>query len=535
VVVEHSNVLRLVKNSNYIDMSRGDKLLLTGAFGFDITTFEIWGSLLNGVRLFWAHQDTILDEVRLGEILRENKISILHLIPQLFNRLADRAPGIFAGPRYLLVGGDLVSPVYVNKIRNRYPALKILHMYGPTENTTFSTFFPVEKDYKTTIPIGSPIKNSTVYIVNAAGGFQPLGVVGEIVVGGEGIARGYLNNPGLTAQKFINYKLQIPNYKQSTCLKKRQVPYDKSQITNKVVPCGRVLNAFGEREAHELRELPPIETTFNEKLLRGGPDASRGGFLEKSPVKHLARRRQRIYKTGDLGRWLADGTIEFLGRKDGQVKVRGFRIEPEEIEVCLLSHPAIKQAVVLLTEKEDRDRYLCAYIVSGVWFNVTELREYLVGRLPDYMIPADFFQVDRVPLTTNGKVDRRALAGLAKKLAPGAEYAAPRSDKESLMADIWKEVLQVEEVGIYDNFFDLGGTSMDIVRVHSRLKEAMDKNISIVSLYRYTTIDAFSRFMGSEEAGDHETPGGDGEREDMIRRGKAEKVRMREKRMRRSQ
>ncbi|MCU0286403.1 MAG: amino acid adenylation domain-containing protein, partial [Acidobacteria bacterium] len=202
VMVEHRNVVRLVKNTDYITLSPRDRLLPTGSLAFDITTFEIWGPLCNGIMLVLVSKDILLNTGKLKKALVNYGITILHLIPALFNQLAADDMKLFAGLRYFLVGGDKVSPFYINDLRRKYNHLKILHMYGPTENTTFSTFFPVGQDYEFNIPIGKPIANNTAYIVDKFGYLQPMGVMGELCVGGEGLARGYLNNPELTTDRF---------------------------------------------------------------------------------------------------------------------------------------------------------------------------------------------------------------------------------------------------------------------------------------------------------------------------------------------
>ncbi|HLP59329.1 MAG TPA: amino acid adenylation domain-containing protein, partial [Candidatus Deferrimicrobium sp.] len=202
VMIEHRNVARLVKNSNYIHFTSQDRLLPTGSPAFDITTFEIWGPLCNGAMLSLVSKDMILNAGKLKEVLVNHHITILHLIPQLFNQLAAGDSELFARLRCFLVGGDLVSSAYINALRKRYSHLKILHMYGPTENTTFSTYFPVEQDYELNIPIGTPVANSTAYVIDKYEHLQPISVMGELCVGGEGIARGYLNNPELTSEKF---------------------------------------------------------------------------------------------------------------------------------------------------------------------------------------------------------------------------------------------------------------------------------------------------------------------------------------------
>jgi amino acid adenylation domain-containing protein len=292
VTVEHDSVVRLVKNINFMEWQEGDRLLPTGSIAFDITTFEIWGPLLNSIPLVLADQAVILDGEALEQVLHTHQVTHLHLISQLFDQLAAQRPGIFAGLGYFLVGGDLVRPRYVNEIRKKYSHLKILHMYGPTENTTFSTFFPVDVDriYKESLPIGRPIANSTVYILDKYHKLQPIGVCGELCTGGRGVARGYLNNPELTAEKF-------------------------------------------DQDLWDYQD-------------------DQDGY-HRSNRSHMSYKSYRsyIYRTGDLARWMLDGNIEFLGRIDYQVKIRGFRVELGEIESQLLKHDLIQDAVVIDREE----------------------------------------------------------------------------------------------------------------------------------------------------------------------------------------
>jgi tyrocidine synthetase-3 len=467
VLVQHQNVVRLVKNSNFIDFTPADRLLLTGAVGFDISTFEIWWPLLNGLTLFLVNQHVILDADRLGNFMIKNKISILHLIPGLFNQLAFQRLGIFAGLTYFLVGGDLVQPQYINLLRNTCKDIKILHMYGPTENTTFSTFHRVNQDYDTLIPIGKPIGNSFVYIVDKFDKLAPIGVPGELLLGGEGVARGYLNKPGLTNDKFliINYKL-------------------KTEMT------------------HELHELTRIGPTPNKKLLRmlhGSPDASRGGFLEKSPP---GRRRQKIYKTGDLGRWLSDGNIEFLGRKDQQVKIRGYRVEVGEIESRLLDHPQVKETVVTLSEVEKGDKSLVAYIVPDPTdlSIIDELRHYLSQKIPGFMIPSYFILLDKIPLTANGKADLKALPppGTGE---PGEIEAGPRGLIERKLVNIWAEVLKVSpsQIGIDSNFFELGGHSLKAAQLMAKIQTRFNTVLSLQEIFKFPTIRQLGSVVSTAE------------------------------------
>ncbi len=467
VMVGHRNVVRLVKGTNYILFKQEDRLLLTGSIAFDITTFEIWAPLLNGIALYLADQNVIMEAEKFKKILDENQISVLHLIPQLFSQLAHQLPVIFERLRYFLVGGDLVKPYYVNKIRNLYPGVKILHMYGPTENTTFSTFMLVDRDYENTIPIGKPIGNSTGYIVDRYNKLAAVGVPGELLVGGDGVAAGYLNRPELTAEKF-DYDF-----------------WDLSDYHDEQEPLGQDINVFGAGEVRQLRQL----TQINKKFLRG----SRGQFLQKVPP---GRRRQKIYKTGDIVRWLPEGTIEFLGREDTQVKIKGIRIELGEIENQLLNHEEIKETVVIARANNSGEKFLCVYYTADREIPVSALREYLFGRLPDSMIPAYYIHMTKLPLTPNGKIDRKLLP-LPGDTRPNLEitYAAPKSDLEQTFADIWQKSLNIDKVGLNDNFFELGGNSLSIVKVHSELKQRLENDIPLVALFRYPTIAALVAYI----------------------------------------
>jgi len=409
VMVEHRNVVRLVKNTDYIDFKEEDRILQTGALEFDASSFEIWGALLNGLSLCLVSNDFILDPGKLKETVCKYGICTMWLTSPLFNRLSQEDVEIFGGLRSLLVGGDVLSPVHISRVRRRFPRLKIINGYGPTENTTFSTTLSIEREYDQAIPIGAPIANSTAYIIGRWGKLAPIGVPGELIVGGDGVARGYLNNPELTAERF----------------------------------------------------------KFNRS--------------------YKSYRTYIFYKTGDLARWLVNGTIEFLGRIDQQVKIRGFRIEVGEIEHRLLEHNGVIGAVVIAKTDSGGNKYLCAYIVpGGAMPPDPELREYLSRSLPDYMLPSFFVHLETIPLTPNGKVDRGALPG------PGAgnlrTYFPPRNEIETLLTVIWQEVLGIKMVGIADNFFEIGGDSIKAIQVSARLKKHQ-LGLKISDLFTHPTID----------------------------------------------
>jgi amino acid adenylation domain-containing protein len=444
VMVEHRNVVRLVKNTDYVEFHSYDRILQTGALDFDASTFEIWGSLLNGLTLCLTPKEEIISARHLKENLCKYDITILWLTSPLFNQMVEEDVEIFSGLRHFLVGGDVLSPQHINRLKRRCPGLKVTNGYGPTENTTFSTSLSIDKEYSEAIPIGKPIANSTVYIVDNSGHIQPKGLAGEIWLGGDGISRGYLNNPELT----------------------------------------------------------------NEKLLRGvqgGSPSARGAYIELE--RPHGRRRQKLYKTGDQGRWLPDGTIEFLGRIDTQVKIRGFRIELEEIEHQLCGHKLVKETAVLAKKDNSGAKYLCAYVVPET-IDIEALKDYLSLRVPSYMVPGLFVTLDKLPLTPNGKVDRQALSGLGEfRRSDDSTYIAPGTHLEKIIANAWQETLNLEHAGLLDNFFDMGGNSINLLKVHGKLEKALEIEIPIVKLFEYTTIRSLAVFLGQGIGDGQEKPG----------------------------
>jgi amino acid adenylation domain-containing protein len=452
VMVEQRNVVRLVKNTNYIQFKRGDRLLQTGVLAFDASTFEIWGTLLNGLELYLVEKETLLTPEKLKKVLYKYDISTMWMTSPLFNQMVDADIDIFYGLRNLLVGGDVLSTRHINRVRKRFPSLHIINGYGPTENTTFSTTFPIERDYEERIPIGKPIANSTAYIVDKYDNIVPIGVTGELWVGGDGVARGYLNNPDLTAEKFDQ---DFQDFQDD------QEKKEKEKATGK------------------LRYMSYMS--------------------HMSYLPYLKR-----YRTGDLARWRDDGHIEFLGRIDRQLKIRGFRVELEEIENQLLTHEKVKEAKVIAKEMQkpggERDKYLCAYIVppaanlveaseQGMHMAVIdELKDYLSHSLPDFMIPGFWVILEKFPLTTNGKVDTKALPDpdMRRSAVP---YAAPQDEIQQRLVKTWVHVLDLADApGIDDNFFQLGGHSLKATTMVQHIFKDFETNIEIADVFTHPTI-----------------------------------------------
>ncbi|MCP4218480.1 MAG: amino acid adenylation domain-containing protein, partial [bacterium] len=484
VLVTHRNVVRLVKNTDFIRFRENDRILQTGAVVFDAATFEIWGALLNGPALHLTDADTILNAERMAHVLRSHRISVLWLTSLLFNQLSQQDPGIFAVLRCLLVGGDVLSAAHINEVKKHCPRLHMINGYGPTENTTFSTTFLINKEYQRNIPIGKPIANSTAYVLDRCNRLAPIGVIGELYVGGDGIADGYLNNPQLTAEKFILFdhgalKRKLPE-KPSTAAATREPAVDDTDAVNDVqTGTFKLIDTEGFSD-NKPQSLPvPGET-------------------EEPDVEIL-------YRTGDLVRRHADGNIEFIGRIDHQVKIRGYRIEIDEIEALLSVHARITDSIVLVREDVEKHKYLCGYIVAHHKEKPTipDLRAHLLRDLPDYMIPSHFVFMEQLPLSINGKVDRNALPEPQTAAAGSVQYEPPGTPLENQLAGIWKEILNSQWVGINDNFFEVGGHSLKANKLVMRIRKELNIEIALRDIFKSSTIKEMARFVAGARKSDY--------------------------------
>ncbi|MBC3787161.1 non-ribosomal peptide synthetase/type I polyketide synthase [Spirosoma utsteinense] len=417
VLVTHRNVVRLVKNTNYISIQSDERLLLTGAISFDATTFEIWGMLLNGGCVYVSSHNELMDTRVLKRNLLQNRISTVWFTASWFNQLVDLDLELFGGLKNLLIGGDKLSPRHVNMVKTAYPELRIINGYGPTENTTFSICHPIDEYYTADIPLGRPIANSKAYIINRHQKLCPIGIQGEICLAGDGLALGYLNQPELTAGKFVT-----------------------------------------------IAELP--------------------GEL--------------VYRTGDLGRWLENGDVAFMGRNDFQMKIKGFRIEAGEIEGVLLQHPGLEKVIVTAIPGEDGSKELVAYYTATVPIEEKALAMYLKSRVPHYMIPAYWIRINEVPLTANGKADLRSLPVPAKN---GTETLIPQeadqTPMEGTLASLWKEVLGKETIRVTDNFFDVGGHSLKAMRLLAKINGNLSQSFDLKTLYQYPVLTDMARQIES--------------------------------------
>jgi amino acid adenylation domain-containing protein len=421
VAIPHRGVVRLLFGTEYATLGPEEIILHHSSESFDASTFEIWGALLHGGCCVLA-PDRELTARRLGELIRTHGITILWLTAAYYNVVIDESPKLLSGVKQLLVGGESLSVDHIRRGLQHLPGTRFVNGYGPTESTTFACCYPIPTDLPEnmgSIPIGKPISNTRVYILNQRLEPVPVGTTGELCISGDGLARGYLNQPELTAEKFIDHD-------------------------------------FGDGK------------------------------------------RIRLYRTGDRARYLPDGTIEFIGRTDNQVKVRGYRIELEEIETVLLKHPGVKEVAVIAREDRPGEKQLVGYVVwkPEASPSMEDIWNFLRGKLPGFMVPPVFVFLASLPLNANGKID---FAGLPApdQSRPELEQAfvAPRTQTEEDIAELWCELLKKEKVGVRDNFLELGGHSLTAMRVASRLGNLFGVKVTLRVLFDNLTIEALAAYV----------------------------------------
>ena len=411
--ISHRAVVRLVRGNNYARFGPHEIFLQFAPVAFDASTFEIWGCLLNGAKLMIVSAGAAGIE-DLSTTLEQQQVTTAWLTTGLFHWMADHHLDALHAVPQLLTGGDVLSKPHMEKFLAAAERSVLINCYGPTENTTFTCCHTVKKldQFATSVPVGKPISNTQVYVLDPQMQPVPIAAPGELFIGGDGLARGYWERADLTAEKFV------PN------------PYSK-------------------------------------------------------------RPGERLYRSGDRMRWLANGTLEFLGRMDAQVKIRGYRVEPGEIEAALHSHSMVREAAVIAKAQASGEKYLVTYFSTAVANDITaeELRQYLRARLPDYMVPAMFVSVKELSLTANGKVDRKALADLPISELPGTSHTPPCTAVEKIIAQIWSEVLEKKFIGIEDDFFELGGHSLLATQIVSRLCDVFQvEDIPLHLLFESPTV-----------------------------------------------
>ncbi|MGP1384067.1 MAG: amino acid adenylation domain-containing protein [Thainema sp.] len=443
------------------------------SISFDMTITSLFSPLLAGQTVELLPEAWGLEALATG-LRRRSNFSLVKITPAQLELLSHQlaADELSERTHAFIIGGENLSAEQVNIWRDRAPHTQLVNEYGPTETVVGCCVHTVQPgDPRSgSIPIGRPIINTQLYILDDQLQPVPIGVVGELYIGGMGVARGYLNRPDLTRERFI------PN------------PFANPPT-----------HTFNSSTIH-----PPIHPSTH--LLPHSSALSTQRSPSNTHASHLTPHTSRLYKTGDLARYRSDGTIEFLGRIDHQVKIRGYRVELGEIEAALTQHPAVREAVVIARTDQPEQHRLVAYLV-GVSsskregtdrpsIQIAELRNWLRRQLPDYMVPAAFVILDQFPLTVNGKVDRQALpAPSTDRPELGNTYIAPKAELERAIADIWQSVLNLDRVGLHDNFFDLGGHSLLLVQVQSQLQTQLNREVSLVDLFRYPTIHAIAAYL----------------------------------------
>lgn len=415
VMIENRSVVSLVKPGSYFTLNDKNVLLSTGSINFDATILEYFGTLLNGAKLILVNTHDLLDPEILSEKIEMNLVDSMWMTASWFNQVSEQKIELFKNIKQLIIGGDTLSPQPIIQLQNTYPDIKIVNGYGPTENTTFSSTYPIKEIKSGSIPIGKPLENSSIYILDDNHKVVPLGVSGKLYVSGAGLSRGYLNKPDLTKEKFVD-------------------------------------NPF--------------------------------------------KKGTKMYDTGDLGRWLPDGNIEFLGRKDFQVKIRGYRIELGEIETNILQFNTNIKQVVADAKELNGEKVLVAYYTTDNQSKIdkSELKDYLQHKLPEYSLPNFFVELEHIPLTSNGKTDRRALPEIQNTDLIKHEFVAPKNENEQLLVEIWQEILGIERIGVTDNFYNLGGDSIKSIQVSSKLRKK-GKILNIVNILKNPTIISLAEFI----------------------------------------
>ena len=426
VMNEHGGIVnRLIWMQEEYQLTPEDRVLQKTPYSFDVSVWEFFWPLLFGARLVIAHPGGHRDSTYLINCIKDNRITTLHFVPSMLQLFLE-TPGVeqCTGIKRVICSGEALSHDLQEAFFKRLNAA-LHNLYGPTEAAVDVTYWACRPDsQRNTVPIGFPVANTSIYILDEHLKPVPTGCTGELHIGGIQVARGYLNRPELTAEKFI-------------------------------------------------------------------------------PDPFAADKGARLYKTGDLARYLPDGSIDYLGRIDFQVKIRGLRVELGEIEAQMVDFKEVRKCVVVLREDDPGDQRLVAYYVPepGADVEMPDFRDRLKKHLPEYMVPSTFMALKALPLLTNGKVNRKALPvpENTRRQSENA-YIAPRSDMEQIITDVWSSALKMDKVGVDDNFFDLGGHSLLMAQVNNKLQHLLKKEIAMVTLFKYPTISALAKHLsGSKE------------------------------------
>jgi amino acid adenylation domain-containing protein len=452
LVAQRSLLNLLMVSQQQFGVQPGDVIPALASFAFDIALFELLTPLIAGGSVRLLSREQVRDLPPLLDTLAH--CTLLHGVPSLLRHLLDAIDALGAArPRYrqlraVFVGGDVVPPTLLTALRATFEAAQVWVLYGPTEATIIATRYAVPDNGPLHgQPIGQPLPNLVVLLLDRQLQLVPVGVEGELYLGGAGVARGYHGQPALTAERFV------PN---------------------------------------------PFAATNDERRTTNDDDSDRACVLRPASCV-------RLYKTGDLARYRLDGELEYLGRRDAQVKLRGYRIEPGEVEAALSEHPSVRESVVLAREDLPGDKRLVAYVVTNDEVHPTssqdsslfgELRAFLKEKLPDYMIPSTFVLLDHLPLAPHGKIDRQALPiPDSARTEPDETFVAPRTPEERRLARIWEELLGRRPIGITDNFFALGGHSLLAMRLIGQIQQQFGQALPLSALFRGATVEQLAALL----------------------------------------
>jgi len=442
ILIQHKNLVNYVcwriKTYNYTSADVTLQLLSPAFDGFGANLYH---AVLTGGKVVLADRVKGMEHDYVGNLIRKEKVTNFSVVPYMYRALLEVVePGSLETLRFVVLAGERAGKELIASSQNQHPQIALVNEYGPTEATVGATAHRGVTPENVSV-IGTPVFNTSVFILKEGRNLAPLGVPGELCISGTGIARGYLNRPELTAERFLH-------------------------------------------------------------------------VFHRSYKSYMSY----IYRTGDLARWLPNGNIEFLDRIDHQVKIRGFRIEVEEIEEQLLTHEEIKKTLVLAKEDEKGDKCLCAYIVPQAphSLNPYKLRKYLLKGLPEYMIPSHFIFLDQIPLTPNGKIDRKLLP--EPEIKSGKHSTAPRNEVEEQLAEIWSEVLGIETniIVIDSNFFELGGHSLNATVMSAKIHKKLDIKISLVDIFKAPTIEELASLIKTINGDENEKVPINQDREEII-------------------
>ena len=425
VMNEHIGLLnRLIWAQDYFNLTEADAVLQKTTFCFDVSVWELVWPLLAGSKLVFAKPGGHKDNLYLKSIIDDAKITMLHFVPSMLELfLFDLKESDCAGLKKVLCSGEALKPSHVKLFREKLPNAELHNLYGPTEAAIDVTCWTMPKTSEEifVVPIGKPVLNTEIYILDENNNLLSTGMPGELNIGGIQVARGYLNKPELTSQRFVK-------------------------------------DIFSKDSA------------------------------------------ARMYKTGDIAKWMPDGNIEYLGRVDDQVKIRGFRIELGEIENVLQQYAGVKHSVVIAKEDKTGDKKLVGYVVAEGTFDSKAAISYLESKLPEYMVPRVLMQLESIPLTSNGKADKKALPEPEQiSSTDNKNYIAPRTESEKLVATVLGEALGLEKVSMGDNFFEMGGHSLIAIKVMRRLEEKTGKRLPLTTLFKYPLLEKFATFFDEDK------------------------------------